>query len=297
MTISKDTGAQKVLLQMEVGETVKAKIFKKYPSPQQIKQMTSGEKGGGHLELIKKRGVLRVGYAPATRPFTYLNSKGELAGYDIEMANMLAKDLGCTLEFIPIEYDNIGRGLKDGVVDIVMAGVSITLERLKYLHFTNPYMRVNLAFIVEDYKQDEFRSIDDIRRKKKFTVACVPGVSYRAHMKKYYPNLTFVDVETEADFLNGKVKADALLISAEEGFAWCISYPAFSVVIPRPEILKEDLAYVISQGDLTFSRYLNAWLNLKKTDGVLDRLYSYWILGKNIKNRKKRWCLWDEFVK
>ncbi len=295
-TINKEDGGGNILSQMQIQNTVQAKILKNYPSARQIKQMSSGQNSES-LEAIKKRGVLRVGYSPASRPFTYFNSRGKLVGYDIEMANMLAKDLDCTLEFIPIEYDKIGRGINDGVIDIVMAGVSITLERLKSLHFTQPYMKVNLAFVVKDYKQNEFQSAEDIRRKRKFRVACVPGLSYRAHMKKYYPNLTFVDVKSEDDFLSDKVKADALLISAEEGFAWCILYPAFSVVIPRPEILKEDLAYVISQDDLKLSQYLNTWLNLKKTNGDLDKLYSYWILGKNIHAGKKRWCLWDEFIK
>ncbi|MFA6715630.1 MAG: cation:dicarboxylase symporter family transporter [Victivallaceae bacterium] len=295
-TISKESGNEDILSRMRIKNTVKAKIFKNYPDSRQIKQMTAGQ-SGDRLELIKKRGVLRVGYSPASRPFTYFNSQNELIGYDIEMAHILAKDIGCTLEFIPMEYEKIGRGINDGVIDIVMAGVSITLERLKTLHFTQPYMKVNLALVVKDYKQNEYQSAENIRRKNKLRVACVPGLSYRAHLKKHYPHLTFVDIESEADFLSGKVKADALLVSAEEGFAWCILYPAFSVVIPRPEILKEDLAYVISQDDLKFSQYLNSWLNLKKTDGVLDRLYSYWILGKDIHGKRKRWCLWDEFCK
>ncbi|MDD5727171.1 MAG: cation:dicarboxylase symporter family transporter [Victivallales bacterium] len=296
LTINKESGEDDILSRMQIKTPIKTKIFRNYPTPRQIKRMTAGQRGD-RLELIKKRGILRVGYSPISRPFTYFNSEGELVGYDIEVAAMLAKDLGCTLEFIPVEYDNIGRGIKDGVIDIVMAGVSITLERLKTLHFTRPYMQVNLAFVVKDYKINEYQAAEDIRRKEKFRAACVPGLSYRAHMKKYYPNLTFVDVASEADFLSGKVDADVLLISAEEGFAWCILYPAFSVVIPRPEIFKEDLAYVISQDDLKFSQYLNAWLHLQKTEGVLDRLYSYWILGKNIHDRKKRWCLWDELWK
>ncbi len=296
LTINKEPGGKDILAEMHIKNTVKTKIFRKYPTPQQLKPLTAGQLGN-HLQLIKKRGVLRVGYSSASRPFCYFNSAGDLVGYDIEMANMLARDLACTLEFIPIEYTNVGRGLSNGVIDIVMAGVSITLERIKTLHFTNPYMQVNLAFVVKDYKQSEYRFADDIRKKGKFRVACVPGLSYRTHMKKYYPNLIFVDVESEEDFLSGKVKADALLISAEEGFAWCVLYPAFSVVIPRPEILKEDLAYVISQDNASFCQYLNAWLGVKKTDGVLERLYSYWIMGKNINKKENRWCVWDEFFK
>ncbi|MDD5699179.1 MAG: cation:dicarboxylase symporter family transporter [Victivallaceae bacterium] len=294
--MSRKSDAGDILAKMRIGNTVPAKIFKNYPAPQQVKPLSSRQRGD-RLQLIKKRGILRVGYAPASRPFSYFDAEGKLMGYDIEMAHLLAKDLGCTLEFIPIEYDHLGRGIAEGVIDIVMAGVSVTSERIKSLHFTRPYMEVNLAFVVKDYQQSEYRLAEDIRRKPRFRVACVPGLSYRDHMKKYYPDLKFVDIESEADFLSGRVKADALLISAEEGFAWCILYPAFSVVVPRPEILKEDLAYVISQDDVKFCQYLNTWLGLKKTDGVLDRLYSYWIMGKNIHQKQERWCIWDKLWK
>ena len=295
LTINRDSDGKDILAKMRVKNSVKTKIFRKYPTPQQVKPLTAKQRGN-HLQSIKERGVLRVGYA-LSRPFAYFNSTGNLVGYDIEMANMLARDLGCTLEFIPVEYADIGRGISDGVVDIVMSGVSITLERIKTLHFTDSYMQVNLAFVVKDYKQSEYRLADDILKKNKLRVACVPGISYRANMKKHYPNLDFVDIKSEEDFLKGNVEADALLISAEEGFAWCVAYPAFSVVVPRPGILKEDLAYVISQNDVSFCQYLNAWLGVKKTDGVQERLYSYWIMGKNIGKKESRWCVWDEFLK
>lgn len=295
-TISTESRGKTILSKMKIKNTVEAKIFKKYPTVQEVKPLTAAELHGKRLQLIRKRGVLRVGYA-LSRPFAYFNSAGELVGYDVEMANILAKDLGCTLEFIPVEYADIGKGLSDGVTDVVMSGVSITLERIKSLCFTNPYMEVNLAFVVKDYKQNEYRLTDDIRKKDKFVVACVPGISYRVHMKDIYPNLVFVDIKSEEEFLQDKVKADALLTSAEEGFSWCVLYPAFSVVVPRPKILKENLAYVSSQQDVSLCQYLNAWLSVKKTEGVLQNLYSYWIMGKNVNKKKKRWCILDEFFR
>jgi len=55
-----------------------------------------------HLALIKKRGILRVGYYSNQLPFAYKNEKGQLVGFDIEMAYKLARDLGVKIEFIKL---------------------------------------------------------------------------------------------------------------------------------------------------------------------------------------------------
>lgn len=296
MTVDKGTNAKDILSKMGIKNTVKMKIYRKFPTLQQVAPVPAVQLSN-RLQLIKKRGVLRVGYNPASRPFSYFNSDEKLVGYDIEVANMIANDLGCTLEFIPVKYDNIGRGLSDGIIDIVMCGVSVTLKRIKDFQFTDSYMQVNLALAVKDYEREQYQSVDDIKKKINLRIACVQGLSYRHHIEEYYPDTTFVDIDSEKDFLSGKIKADALLISAEEGFSWCILHPAFSVVIPRPGILKEDVAYVISQGDLNFCNYLNSWIEVQKTNGVLSELYQYWILGKNIHKKKERWCIWNDVYK
>jgi Na+/H+-dicarboxylate symporter/ABC-type amino acid transport substrate-binding protein len=295
-TMDKRSNSKDILSKMKITNTVPAKIYLEYPTPQQVPPI-SDKNSFNNLAFIKKRGVLRVGYSPSSRPFSYFNSKGKLIGYDITMAHMLARDLGCTLEFIPIKYDDLGRGLSDGVIDVIMAGTSLTLKRIKYLSFTHPYMTINLAFIVKDYEREGYRLMSDIQKRDKLLVACVPGVSYRDYIKNFYPNLVFVDIEDEEDFFTGKVKADALLDSAEEGFSWCVLYPAFSVIVPRPTILKETLAYVISQKNTSLRYYINNWLKVQQTACFLDYFKSYWVMGKNVQQKEKRWCLWDEFVK
>jgi Na+/H+-dicarboxylate symporter/ABC-type amino acid transport substrate-binding protein len=296
IVMNKKSSGKEVLAKMQIKNTVRMKIFKKYPTSSQVPTVHPKHLVD-RLQLIKTRGVLRVGYSPTSRPFSYFNSANELVGYDMAMANMLAKDLGCRLELIPVKYNNIDRGLFDGVIDIVMAGVSVTLKRIKTMHFTDSYMQVSLAFVVKDYEREQYQLTDNIRKMSNFRVACVPGLSYRVNMKKFYPNLTFVDIESEKDFFDDKVKADALLVSAEEGFAWCVLHPAFCVVVPRPKIFKENLAYVTSQDDLHFCKYLNSWIGVKKTNGTLDALYQYWIMGKNIHKKEERWCIWNDVWK
>ena len=55
------------------------------------------------LESIRERGVLRVGYMSDSLPFAFFNAKGELVGFDVELAHHLARELGVTLEFLPVD--------------------------------------------------------------------------------------------------------------------------------------------------------------------------------------------------
>ena len=58
-------------------------------------------------------------------------------------------------------------------------------------------------------------------------------------------------------------------------------YPAYSVVVPEPGLVKVPLAYPIARHDQAFAAFVNTWIDLKKKDGTLDALYRYWILGQN----------------
>ena len=58
-------------------------------------------------------------------------------------------------------------------------------------------------------------------------------------------------------------------------------YPAYSVVVPEPGLVKVPLAYPIARHDQAFATFINTWIDLKKKDGTLDALFRYWILGQN----------------
>jgi len=73
---------------------------------------------------------------------------------------------------------------------------------------------------------------------------------------------------------------DALVYSAEAGSAWSLIYPAYTVAVPRPDVLAVPMAYVIEHDDHELVDFVNTWINLKKKDQTIDRLYDYWILGR-----------------
>jgi Na+/H+-dicarboxylate symporter/ABC-type amino acid transport substrate-binding protein len=288
--------SKEVLASMVIKNKVESVVSKKYPKKSAWEEILSKHPGKNRLEMIQERGVLKIGYNLNTRPFTYFNAKGELVGFDIAIAHKLAKDIKCTLKFIPMNYYDIKQGLNAGVIDIAMAGISKTLERIEKLNFTEPYMNINLAFVTHDYKLDDYRQARDIALIKNIKIAILKGSAHRKFVEKRIPQGTFIDLENIEDFFNGKVKADVLLTSAEQGSAWAILYPSYGVVVPRPNIHTFGTAYAIAKGDLEFNNFLNEWLRMQKNNGVIKQLYSYWILGQNIKPKEPRWNLWDNVI-
>lgn len=293
LTPNDNNTVKDMLLSMKIHKPVPTVVKKKYPEPSVFSKIFSSEPGENRIELIRKRGVLRVGYNPNARPFTYFNQNDQLVGFDVAMANILARDLNCTLEFIPIRYSNIGKGLDAGIIDIAMAGISKTVERITKLDFTETYMTVTLAFVAKDYELDKYRNASDIAKMKNLKVAVLEGSAYKAEVEKISNNINFITLKSIDDFYQEKVKADVLLTSAEQGAAYCMLYPKYDVIVPKPNIHKNSLAYVIAKNDLAFSKYLDEWLTIKKEQGIIDQLKAYWIYGKNLEYKKKRWNLWD----
>src|SRR5262245_11873130 len=88
------------------------------------------------LHQILDRGVLRVGTTGTYYPFSLLNAaSGKFEGYDIEVAERLAKDLGVRLEFVQTTWPTIVAGLVAGKYDVAASGITLTLDRMKSVAF------------------------------------------------------------------------------------------------------------------------------------------------------------------
>ncbi len=84
---------------------------------------------------------------------------------------------------------------------------------------------------------------------------------------------------------------DAFALSAERGSAWTLLHPELSVAVPLPGLVKVPLAYPIARRDDAFATVVNTWIDLKTKDGLVERLYNRWILGRIEGERKPRWSV------
>ena len=92
------------------------------------------------LEAIKSAGKIRVGLEGTYRPFSFHDSNGTLVGFEKEIVDLIAKDLGVTAEFIETPWDSLIAGVDADRYDIVINNVSATDERKQKYDFSVPYL-------------------------------------------------------------------------------------------------------------------------------------------------------------
>jgi len=242
------------------------------------------------LKSIVKRGKLRVGYHLENLPFSFVNDNGDLVGFDVELMHMLAREMKVEIEFIEWTYETVFKDLEQNKFDIAIGGLIVNPERLAKSSFSNPYINMTTAVVVDDHRRKEFKSWRLIDKEHIIRLGVV-GERRAKGVKRYLPNSEIVLLETYSEFFKDNPKdVNALVISAEAGSAWTILYPAYSVVVPEPH-LKSNAALAIPLGDSDFGGFVNNWLQMKQTSGIIDKLYNKWILGTKVEQKKGRWSI------
>ncbi len=131
---------------------------------------TKSEAGKGTAEAgllgeIKANGKIRIGTEGTYPPFTYHDESGKLTGFDVEIAEEIAKRLGVTAEFSEAKWDGMFAGLDAKRFDLVANQVSINDERKKKYDFSDPYSVSKAVLIVHEDNQD-VKSFADLKGKK-----------------------------------------------------------------------------------------------------------------------------------
>ncbi|QBC44604.1 transporter substrate-binding domain-containing protein [Iodobacter fluviatilis] len=100
------------------------------------------------LDDIKKAGVLRVAAFDSNPPFGFVNETSrQLVGFDVEIAQAIAKKLGVKLELLATNPANRIPLLAANKVDLVAANFTVTEERRKQVEFSTPYFATGQKFI------------------------------------------------------------------------------------------------------------------------------------------------------
>ncbi|WP_435742214.1 amino acid ABC transporter substrate-binding protein [Nocardioides sp. SYSU DS0663] len=120
---------------------------------------------GSSLEQVQEEGVITVGTEGTYRPFTFHEGgSGDLTGYDVEVMEAVAEELGVEVEFEETQWDAIFAGLQAGRFDVIANQVSITPEREEEYAFSQPYT-VSPGVVVVNEGDDSIDSFDDLAGK------------------------------------------------------------------------------------------------------------------------------------
>jgi len=226
---------------------------------------------------IQKRGVLRIGMEPGYMPFELTNQKGEIIGFDVDMAKRMAKAMDVKLELVSTAWDGIIPALMTGKFDVIMSGMTLTQSRNMTINFAQPYILIGQSILFKKELAGDVHSYKDLNDPK-YTVASKLGTTGEQATKRMISKAKYISYETEQEgvieLLNGRIDA----------FVYDLPFNAIAfsqkgqgkVVHLDTPFTKEPLAWAIRKGDPDFLNWLNNFMNQIKYDGVYDKIYDKW---------------------
>lgn len=119
------------------------------------------------VKSIKDKGTLVMGTSADYAPFEFpivKDGKKTITGYDIFIAQQIAKDMGVKLKITNTEFPSLITELKNKKVDIVLAGMVSTDERKKQVAFSDSYYKVENVLLVNKADENKFGSVSALKR-------------------------------------------------------------------------------------------------------------------------------------
>jgi polar amino acid transport system substrate-binding protein len=111
----------------------------------------------------KGKKVLKMATSADFPPFESRDAKGDFKGFDIELGQMIAKELGYDLTIDDMKFDGLIGALQANRADFVMSGMSATDKRKKNVDFSRAYHRSGEMFIMKD--DTKINDLEDLKGK------------------------------------------------------------------------------------------------------------------------------------
>lgn len=201
-------------------------------------------------------------------PFEYRENGTDITGFDVEVAEEIAKKLGKKLVIEDMAFDSLIMALNSDKVDFVAAGMTATDERKTQVDFSTAYFKSKQMIIVKSDNAD-ITSPDDLSGKK-------VGVQLGTTGDLFVSGTEGVEViqfqsgtAAVMDLKNGQV--DAVVIDAE---------PAKKMIDGQSDLklleapfVEEEYAIAVKKGDADLLKAINDTLEALKADGTYDKIY------------------------
>jgi cyclohexadienyl dehydratase len=224
------------------------------------------------LQTILKNKELRVGTTGDWDPMSIKDpATNSYKGFDIDVMNELAKDMGVKVKFVPTDWKTIVSGITADRYDI-STSVTKTPKRAEVAGFTETYYKYGTVPLVLKKNLKKFSTWESLNNKN-VTIATTLGTSQEEKAKEFFPKSKLKSVEAPArDFqevLAGR--ADGNITSSTEANKLVITYPELAIV-QDGEKNPAFLAMMVSKDDKEWNDYVSKWINDKKSSGFFTNL-------------------------
>jgi glutamate transport system substrate-binding protein len=243
----------------------------------------AGETGGGTeaqqfeagtpMADFQEAGEVTIGVKYDVPPFGFKNpDTGEVEGFDVDLGNYIADELGVEPKFIEAISDNRIPFLEDGTADLILSTMTITTDRDAEVDFSRPYFIAHGRVLVPE--GSDIGGIQDLGGKK---VCTATGSTYEATIKEQQPDadLQLVDSYSECFELiqNGGVDA----VSTDDVILTGMIIQDDSLQMVGEQMTREPYGVGIPNNSPELQEFLDGVIEQSFEDGTWDDLYEKWV--------------------
>lgn len=239
------------------------------------------------MDRVRRTGVLRWGGdIQGGEPYVFEDPRhpGRLVGFEVELADAVAREMGLRAEFVQQDWSSLVPALDRGTFDVAMNGLEVTPARAGSVLFTRPYFVFSAQLVVRD-DEPQIRDLATARGHRVGTLAS--SMSYDLLRDAGVTIVTYEGVEEPyADLASGRI--DAVLLD--------------DIIASRYGLVRDDLrlaadvaegyyAVALRPGDEALRDEIDAALARVAASGELRRILARW----NIDNaRQEQLAAWTD---
>lgn len=245
---------------------------------------------GQRLAEIRQRGILRVCVSPDGMPWSFQNGRGEMVGFDIGLAHILAVEMQTRLTLVTVPRTERGKALESGVCD---AATNRIVPSEPAMTFTRPVAHEDWAFMTRDYQRGDFASVERIRALNRPRIAVLREQEWIDRLQAILPNAEVVPISSITEFLEApEGRFDATFTGFDRAAAYSLVNPQFAAVVPSPGLGSVPIAVAVPQGEHALLAFLNAVVEDGASSGLFANRLDYWIKGAGARvERETRWSI------
>ena len=236
------------------------------------------------LDEIQKRGVLKVGMFLQYPPTEYRDPvTKEPKGLEVDISNLLAKDLGVKLEIIDMEWDAIIPGLLAKKYDIIIASMSRKPSRNLAIAMTSNNLE-DYAIMGMVRPDDKRSAIEDFNKKGVVITALLGGITEHA-ARKFFPKATIKPLQqmpAVLEVVSGR--ADMIINENVYAYNYLRQNPGkLKLVFEENPLSHEPSCIGMRKGDQILLNWLDNWIQFQWDNHIIQPLIEKWVI-KGVKD-------------